>query len=136
MKITVDANILFACIIREGNTRKLWFNSELILFAPRFILEEFEKYKSDIKKKTGLETADFNLLQQKILQQIQFVSDEELKPFLPASATLSKDEKDWLYFACALKENTVIWSNDNEMKNQSRIIIKTTNELIEEIGLL
>jgi len=136
MNITVDANILFAALIREGMTRNLWFAPDVVMFAPDFILTEFDKYRRELKKKFGGTVEEFDLLCEKILSQVKFVSEQELIPFLPAAASLTNDAKDWLYFACALKENTAIWSNDKEMKKQTRISVKTTIELIEEVGTL
>lgn len=45
MKLVVDANILFSCLIKEGKTIELFLNPFLKLYAPEFILREFEKYK-------------------------------------------------------------------------------------------
>ncbi len=131
MKITVDANILFACLIREGQTRKMWFNPELQLFAPSFIIVEFLKYKKLIQKKFGSKEKEFDRLVELVLNQINFVSDDELKPFLPAAVFLLEDSKDWLYLACALKEDTIVWSNDKGFKKQKRVGVKTTSEMIE-----
>lgn len=136
MNVTVDANILFACLIKEGNTRKAWFNPELILFAPQFIIIEFTKYKEQLEKKYDSDKENFDQFFQRLLNNVKLISDSELYPYIPAASTLSTDQKDWFYLACALKENTIIWSNDKEMKKQNRITIKTTEELIKEIGLL
>lgn len=136
MKVTVDANILFSALIRRGITRKIWFGPEIELYSPEFILMEFQKYKSFLQKKFNGTQEEFQLLTQKLLSQINFISDYELKPFLPASASLIKDPKDWLYLACALKEDTIIWSNDKGFKKQERIKTLLTTEMKEEFGLL
>ncbi|MFH0715122.1 MAG: PIN domain-containing protein [Candidatus Diapherotrites archaeon] len=136
MKATVDANILFACLIREGETRKIWFNPKMKLYAPAFIIGEFLKYQQPIEKKSELSYQGFENPLKKAVSQLGLVSDSELAPFIPAATTLCKDPKDLLYFACALKEDTLIWSNDKEFKNQSRIKVRTTSELLEEAGHL
>ncbi len=64
------------------------------------------------------------------------VSDEELMPYLPAAASLSTDSKDWMYLACALKEDSILWSQDKEFKRQTRVPVKTTEELAREAGKL
>ena len=89
-----------------------------------------------MEKKSRLNKTEFWLLSEKLLSQIHFVEDQELKPYLPAAATLSTDPKDWLYIACALKEDTIIWSNDKGMKNQQRIKALSTQEMQKEFGLL
>ena len=136
MKITADANILFSALIKEGLTRKIWFNPEIELISPKFLLVEFKKYAHYLKKKSGLNETEFGLLSEKLLSQIRFIEDQELKPYLPAAASLSTDPKDWLYIACALKEDTIIWSQDKELKNQQRIKTLSTQEMQKEIGLL
>ncbi len=136
MKVTVDANILFSALIRKGKTRSIWFGPEIELFAPRFILIEFQKYNSFLQKKFNGTQEEFNLLSKSLLSQVNFVSDEQLKSFLPAAVSLINDPKDWLYLACALKEDTIIWTNDKGFKKQERVKIRTTTEMIEEVGLL
>ena len=51
MYLIVDANILFAALIKQGKTDELLFVDHLHLFAPEFILIEFEKYKKEILQK-------------------------------------------------------------------------------------
>ncbi len=136
MKVTVDANILFACLIKDEQTRKTWFSQELRLYAPEFIIDEFLKYKELLRKKSGYNTLEFDRLLKIVISQVRLVPDKELAPFLPAAASLISDQNDLLYMACALKEDTIIWSNDKEFKKQARIKTKTTTEMIKEIGLV
>ncbi|MFH1256206.1 MAG: PIN domain-containing protein [Candidatus Diapherotrites archaeon] len=136
MKVTVDANILFSALIRKGKTRKIWFNPEIELYAPFFILQEFRKYKDYLRKKSGLDAEDFADLSGNLISQLLFVKDNELGPFLPAAASLHSDVKDLLYLACALKEDTIIWSNDKGFKAQQRVKILTTDEMEKEFGSL
>ena len=136
MKVTVDANILFACLISDGETRRLWFHPELKLFAPKFIFAEFFKYRKLLEKKFGFPKEDFERLLNLAISQVELIPDFELNPFLPASIFLIDDPKDWLYLACALKEDTLIWSNDKGFKRQKRVKTKTTTEMIDELGTL
>ncbi|MFH1587862.1 MAG: PIN domain-containing protein [Candidatus Diapherotrites archaeon] len=136
MRVTVDANILFSALIKKGQTRKVWFNPEIELCAPEFLLKEFLKYREYLQKKASGTPKEFQDISETLFSQVFFIPDSELKPFLPAAAFLSNDAKDWLYLACALKEDTIIWSNDKEFKKQKRIKIKSTKEMIEETGML
>jgi predicted nucleic acid-binding protein len=132
MDITIDANILFACLIKDSDTRKLFFSPNFELYAPVFMLTELQKYFQLIKKKSGLSDLDFSNLVARILVQVTIVNDTELAPFVVAASSLTSDKKDWLYLACALYKNTVIWSNDKEFKNQKRVKIFTTGEMLKE----
>ena len=52
MKLVVDANILFAALIKEGVTAELLISDKLQLFAPKYLFEEFSKYEQLILNKT------------------------------------------------------------------------------------
>ncbi len=67
---------------------------------------------------------------------MRLISDSDLAPYLPAASTLSQDSKDWLYLACALYANAAIWSQDKDFQGQTRVEIKTTIQLANEIGPL
>ncbi|MHA1131058.1 MAG: PIN domain-containing protein [Candidatus Helarchaeota archaeon] len=48
----MDANILFAALIKEGPTADLLITGDFKLYAPEFLLTEFQKYEPLILKKT------------------------------------------------------------------------------------
>lgn len=136
MKATVDANVIFSFLIKNAVTRRLLFNPSLELFAPEFIVNEFLAHLMEVRGKSGLPISDFLYLIEQVFAQITLVKDEDIKPFLPAAAALIADPKDWLYIACALLKDTIIWSNDGDFKTQTRVRVVTTSELIAEIGQL
>ena len=45
MKLVVDANILFASLIKDSLTAELLVSDKLNLYAPEFLFDEFIKYK-------------------------------------------------------------------------------------------
>ena len=51
MDLIVDANVLFAALIKEGLTSDLLFVDDFHLYAPEFLLVEFTKYKEEILRK-------------------------------------------------------------------------------------
>jgi predicted nucleic acid-binding protein len=53
MNLVIDANILFAILIKSGKTEELILHKEIFLFAPEFLFEEFEKYSKLIADKTS-----------------------------------------------------------------------------------
>lgn len=136
VKVTVDANILFACLIKDSTTRKLFFNPALSLFSPEFIVDELPRHILEIREKSGLGEEELQRLAGKVFSQLTIVPDKDLKPFLSAAASLIKDPKDWLYLSCALHEDTIIWSNDNDFSAQKRVRIVSTKELITIAGSL
>lgn len=52
MDLIVDANILFAALIKDGGTSSIMFRNDLDLFAPEFLLEELTKHEQTILDKT------------------------------------------------------------------------------------
>ncbi len=136
MRLTVDANILFSCLLKKGITRRIWFKGPVELYSPEFILAEFAKYRGELLDKFGGSEEDFDLILQKTLRYITIVSNEELTPFIPAAASLISDKKDWLYLACALKEGTDIWTSDKGFRGQRRVHVWTTEELAKKTGIL
>lgn len=136
MKVTVDANVLFACLIKESATRRLFFNPALALYAPEFIVDELLKHVLMIQERSGLGKEELHRLIIKVFGQLTLVPDDALKPFLPAAASLVDDPKDWLYVSCALYGDTAIWSNDTDFGPQKRVKIFTTKELVELLGAL
>lgn len=133
MKLVADANVLFSALIRDGTTRRLWFEPNISLYAPAMIVVELIKYRPCIDAKNSGETQALELLVEKALSKLSIVGEESLKPYLPAAASLITDSKNWLYLACALKENAAIWSNDKHFKAQKRVQVKTTSELLKEV---
>ncbi len=136
MRVTVDANVLFACLIKSGETRRMWFHPKIGMFAPGFIISEFMKYRAHVEKKSKLGKVDFEKLLENIVSEITIIEDRELLPYLPAAVSLISDSGDQIYLACALHANTAIWSNDMGFKKQGRVRVFTTQEIMQEAGYL
>ncbi|MFH1750215.1 MAG: PIN domain-containing protein [Candidatus Micrarchaeota archaeon] len=134
--MVVDANILFSAILKPGLTRRVWFNTDIVLFSPKFLLTEFSKYKPYLIDKYIRSDAEFEQLAIKLLSRLKFIDDESLKPYLPAAESLVADEKDQFYLCLALKMNAAIWSNDKALKRQKRVKVYSTDEMATEFGLL
>jgi len=45
LKLVVDANILFASLIKDSLTAELLVSDKLNLYAPEFLFDEFIKYE-------------------------------------------------------------------------------------------
>jgi len=60
MELVIDANILFAALIKKSGTSEMLFKHTL--YAPEFIFIEFQKYKEELKAKTHRSEEDFNEL--------------------------------------------------------------------------
>jgi predicted nucleic acid-binding protein len=130
MDLVVDANVLFAALIKRGLSAKLLFIDELHLYAPEYLMEEFNKYRREILKKTHRSSSEFDRVLIEISDRIHFVPQAEIEPFMLVGESTSPDADDAVYFALALKLGISIWSNDTRLKKQNVIRIYTTTELV------
>ena len=73
MDIILDANILFAALIRQSKSRSLLVSDRLCLYAPEFVLEEMEKYQSEILRKTGKSEQEFEHVLNMLKRRISFI---------------------------------------------------------------
>jgi predicted nucleic acid-binding protein len=64
-------------------------------------------------------------------RDLKFIPLEEFKEFYEKAEKLSPDIKDVPYLALALKLNSAIWSNDKRLKNQSKINIISTENMLK-----
>ena len=135
MDLVIDANILFSILIKYENNEDLLFQEDLHIFAPEFLFEEFEKYKSLILEKTEREEKDFDKFLGILKKKIKIIPNEEIELFIEEAKSICPDEKDIDYFALALKLKCGIWSNDKELKEQNKIKVYSTNDLIQSFKI-
>jgi len=131
MDLVIDANILFAALIKKDLTSDLIVSNLFRLYAPEYIFTEFEKYRDYIKRKTERTDEDFDEALNIFRRRIELIPYEEIKPFIKKAREISPDSKDIPYIALALKLNISIWSNDKVLKEkQNKIEVYSTHELI------
>jgi predicted nucleic acid-binding protein len=128
MRLVVDANVLFSAMIKNSTTRRIFFDENIELFAPDFLIDEFRKYERLILDKAQKTPDEFASLVEVLRNRINLVS--EIKEFMPAALRISPDRNDATYFALALKLGIPIWSNDRRLKKQDQIKIINTDELL------
>jgi len=137
LKLVIDANILFASLIRDSLTAELLLSDKLTLFAPEFLLDEFSKYEQYILEKSNRSKEDFNQFLSILREQIEIIPQSIITPFIKKADKFSPDEKDTVYLACALAIDSKIWSNDKKLKeDQKEIKVVNTEELIQEVGFI
>jgi len=131
MDLVVDANILFAALIKDGFGYSLLFNGKFQLFTPEYVFTEFEKHKEEILEKTERTTEELYKLLEVLKRRINIIPLEELTEFVEKAEKISPDPGDMVYFALALKFNCPIWSNDKKLKQQDKVLVYHTHELAE-----
>ena len=133
MEFVVDANVLFSAIIKEGGTAELLFDTRLSLYAPEFFIYEFMKYKDLILAKTSRTEEEFVGIMHLLKEVIEVVPKKDYSAFVKEAETISPDEKDVMYFALALKLKCSIWSNDKKLKEQDKVKVYSTTEMMRLI---
>ncbi|MBU1976081.1 MAG: hypothetical protein KKG59_06785 [Nanoarchaeota archaeon] len=129
LTLVIDANVLFAALIRDGLTRRTLPIKRLVLFSPDFSLEEFDKYNLLIQEKTGCDPKELYELLNSFRKYIRVVPQNEFIDYLTEASRFCPDPNDIRYFALAIKLNCPLWSNDKKLKEQDRIAVYNTQEL-------
>ena len=92
-----------------------------------------EKHKETLLKKSEMKDKDFNLLLNILLRKVMIVPTEVLFPYRKEAYEIVKDidPDDILFIACALAyPDSFIWSDDKKLKQQSKIRIVNTSEML------
>ncbi len=131
MDLVVDANVLFAALIKDSETARLLFAKELHLFAPEFLLVEVAKHRDEIARKTRRPGEQVWRFLDIVSRRIAIVPEEDWKRFEAEATVISPDPGDISYLALALHLRCPVWSNDARLKGQKRVEILSTREIIE-----
>ena len=133
MDLVVDANILFSAAITDSKTSELLLRDDLSLYAPEYLFEEFEKYEDTLLEKTHREPDDFDRFVRILKRHITLVPKEEFKDELDEARSFCPDTGDVPYLGLALYLNAPVWTDDKELRQQDRVDVLTTSELIDSI---
>lgn len=121
MNIIIDANIIFAALIKESKTTELLLNMSITPYTPEYILLEIEKHKKEILTKTSQNKEELEQIMHMLKNIIRIIPQIELQQYLPEAKKITPDPDDVMYFALALKLQCPIWSNDKALKkNRTR----------------
>ena len=131
MNLIVDANVLFAALLKEGKTIEILLNPFFNFYSPEFIFEECEKYKEELLAKTHRTQEEFSELLEDLEEIINIIPREDYRDKFDLGKEISPDENDFYYFALALKLNCAIWSNDKKLKEQTKVKVYLTEELVD-----
>ncbi len=136
MQFVVDANILFAALIKDSVTLEFLFYDSAQFFAPEFMLEEFYEHRKEILAKTKRTPEEFDILFGYLEERIIVVPKDEYRDMLNVAEEVSSDPDDTTYLALALKLNAPIWSNDRDLKErQNKVKVYSTRDIVRGIKL-
>jgi predicted nucleic acid-binding protein len=135
MQFVVDANILFAALIKDGVTFELLLYEDARFFAPEFTLQEFYEHKTEIMKKTRRKPEEFDEIFAYLKEWITIVPKDDYRDMLELAARISPDPDDVPYIALAMKLGIPIWSNDKELEKQKRVAVYSTADFVRGVRL-
>ncbi len=136
MELVVDANILVAGFLRAAVTRELLLDERLTLWTPEYAVLETERIllTPRIQRRFGkLSAEQVKLALAATTSSIQVLPETAYRSNLPEAKAFSPDPADTPYFALALHLETPIWSNDALLKEQDRVTVYTTQEVLDRI---
>lgn len=134
MKVVIDSNVLFSALIKNSITRRIIFEYNGFFLFPSYIFEELQKHKQELLTKSGMNPEDFNKLLALLLKKVKIIPDKILLPYREKALEIVKDidKDDAVFIACALAyPSSIIWSDDKQLKKQSKIKVVNTAEFID-----
>lgn len=131
MRLIIDNNILFSLMKPDSTNSHLFSIMNAEFLAPEFINNEFKKYEDECLLKSKLSKIDFIKRKKEILDKIKFIKFSEYKEFIEKTKLYTKDIDDAPYIILALKLNCPLWSNDKRLKEQSKVKVLSTEDIIE-----
>lgn len=132
--LVVDASVLFSFFKKDSTRRQLINrlpNRGSKLLSPDFAIEELLSDKGEIKEFAGIKELWFKFLFSLLERRIETIPKSEYEEFLPEGRKISPHDRDDPYFALALSLNSAIWSDEKAFKEQSKVKVYSTKELIE-----
>ncbi len=131
MDLIIDANILFAALVKDGASARLILHERIHLYAPEFILDEFEKYRSVLLEKTHRSDEEYDRVLSIFKKRITLIPKEELSSRMLEAESVSPDKEDSPYIAASLEIGAALWTNDLQHQKQAKVHIMTTKQLLE-----
>jgi len=132
MKLVVDANILFSFFLKDSKTREIIISFDIFEFyTPAFALEELLHHKEEICRKCKISEEEFKEIFNYLSLFVKIIPEEKFKDLARKASEISPHEKDIPYFALALKIKCPIWSSEKAFKNQTKIKVFSTKDLVE-----
>ena len=130
MDLVVDANILFAALIRKSKTAELLFKDKFHLFAPEYLLDEFVEHREEIVRKSDRPSEEFDKFLDIMKKRITFCPFDDFKHYMKRASEISPDHDDEEYIALALSMKADIWSNDKSLREIKEIDVFSTTDLV------
>ena len=132
MRLVVDANVLFAALIKDGMTAELFFDERLELHAPPHLEEELRRNEAAIRGKTTREDIDNAIVA--AMGRIILHTNREHAGTWDEALEKCPDPKDTPYFALALALGCPFWTAERGLERQEVVRVVRTSDLRRLFG--
>jgi len=133
MRLAVDTNRIIAALVKDSASRKILLSDKFDFLTIEITKQEIEEHRQELLDKTRLTDEQLNLALSLLFSRIFVVSDivveskmDQAKKIMDA---LDPDDTPFVALALAV-ENDGIWSDDKHFRQQNRIRIWETKDLL------
>ena len=136
MKLVIDTNIFISALIKDSVIREIIVKSKHILLFPEFEFEEIKNHKQEIMEKSSSSEKEFDILLLRLLNYVKIIPEDIILHYKKQAFEIigKVDSDDTVFIATALAFNCPIWSEDKHFKQQDKIRIITTKELVSYLS--
>lgn len=133
MRVVVDTNRIIAALVRNSTSRKIFLSEKFELLTVGVSREEIKEHKQELLDKTKLTGEQLDTILALLLNRILIVDDIVIERKMNEAKNIMDgiDPNDTPFVALGLAlENDGIWSEDEHFKEQNRIRVWKTKELL------
>lgn len=130
MILVIDANPFIAGFLRNSTSRRIMLSDKVVLYSPDWLIDEFERNETELMDKFS-DPSKFFETKTTLFKFVKIISMKEYASFLDEASKLAKHAKDIPYFALALHLNCAIWSDEKSFKQQSKVRVYSTSDLVK-----
>jgi predicted nucleic acid-binding protein len=136
MRLVVDTNNILSALLNKGLSRKIINSQNIDFYTVDYALEEINKYRDYIVKKSGLTKEALDTMFSLFMENVVVVPYEKIKAKMKESMGIMEniDPKDAPILACALAiPNDGIWTQDKHFDKQNKVKVWSSKDLLEYI---
>jgi predicted nucleic acid-binding protein len=132
-RVVVDANILIACLIKDGRTREVFLRAGAVRFlVPDVIFEEVGRHLQEVATKAGVPIETSRALLRELSERVEPIPRALWASALPRAKDLvhaARALNDEPYVALALIQGAPVWSYDRALRRIHGIRVLSTGEV-------
>lgn len=136
MRLVVDTNVVFAAMLREGTTRRLFAHPALSLAAPGSLASEIEVHWPELAERASGSEEDLRLVWAQLRGAIrEFPLGAFLHDLTTAERVLAGiDAEDAPLLALAHALGCPLWTQDKRLRRQSWVEVLDTADLLDRLA--